>query len=368
MEQETISTKTNEKNADKKTFPAKLKEFFVKHKKLTITLSSVIGAILIFILLCLTTYIPKTGDTDYTSSVALSNPNICEKTQVSAHRAGRFLAPENTMAAFRECFDNMDDYAVDVLEFDLHLTKDGDLILLHDDTLDRTSDCKDVYGEKKVEPINKTVSELKQYNMGYHFELNGKYPYRDMTPEQLDAVGARITTLREVLDYLKTQEEEKGLTLHYIIEIKNGKEAGYKAADILAATLDEYGLTERTIVGTFNGEVSKYLDEKHPEITRSAGIAEVLGFYFGSIFGVPLNNVKYKVLQIPYKDFGINFGKKSLIDYAHKYGIAVQFWTINKAEDVEHLTMIGADAIMSDDPKMAYDVITAFNVIGKYYK
>ena len=76
------------------------------------------------------------------------------------------------------------------------------------------------------------------------------------------------------------------------------------------------------------------------------------------MFGAKLDNVKYKVLQIPYKDFGLNLGKKGMIDYAHKYGIAVQYWTINKAEDIEQLTKNGADAIMSDDPKLAYEVIT----------
>lgn len=338
----------------------KKENFFTKHKNLTITLSVFIAVILVFVLLCFSTYIPKAEDTDYSSPAVLTNPNICEKTQVSAHRAGRFLAPENTMAAFRKCFESMDDYTVDVLEFDLHLTKDKNLILLHDDTLDRTSDCKEK-GEKKVKPIDKTVSELKTYNMGYHFELDGSYPYRGLSDAELDEKGVRITTLREVLDYLKTQEEARGIRLRYIIEIKNGGKDGYEAADILADTLAEYGLTDRTIVGTFKGEVSKYLDDKHPELVRSAGIAEVLSFYFGSIFGIPLDNVKYKVLQIPYKDFGFNFGKKSLVDYAHKYGIAVQFWTINKAKDVEHLTKIGADAIMSDDPKMAYDVITKYN-------
>ena len=67
--------------------------------------------------------------------------------------------------------------------------------------------------------------------------------------------------------------------------------------------------------------------------------------------------MKYKVLQIPYRDFGINFGKKAIIDYAHSYGIAVQYWTINKGKDIEYLTSIGADCIMSDDPRLAYQII-----------
>lgn len=325
-----------------------------KHKALWTTLI-VVGSIIVFILaFCLSTYIPRVNGTDYDSDKVKANPSISEKTLVSAHRAGRYLAPENTLAAFKACFENMDSYSVDILEFDLHLTKDKRLILLHDDTLDRTSDCKDVYGEKKVKPIDKTLDELKVYNMGYNFEINGEYPYRK---EGADLTYCRIATLEEVLDYVETQEAILGKKMRYIIEIKNGKKDGYEAADILADIMEKRGMTSRVIVGTFKGEVSRYLDEKHPDIIRSAGIAEVLGFYASYALGIPLDNVKYKVLQIPYKDFVLNFGKKGMIDYAHKYGIAVQYWTINKAKDIEWLSSIGADAIMSDDPKLAYDIV-----------
>ena len=333
----------------------KFRKFVLHHKALSITLFTILAVIIVFVMLCFSTYIPRVQGTDYSSAAAQSNPSIVNGTLISAHRAGRLLAPENTMAAFKACFENNNEYSVDILEFDLHLTKDNQLILLHDDTLDRTSNCREDFNEKDVEPINKTVAELKQYNMGYHFENDGTYPYRG---ENADLTYCRIVTLNEVLDYLRDQEGVWQKQFRYIIEIKNGGENGYKAADILLATLKEYDIVDRTVVGTFHGEISKYLDEHCPEIIRSAGIAEVLSFYFSYMFGVKLDNVKYKVLQIPYKDFVINLGKKGMVDYAHKYGIAVQYWTINKAEDIEHLTKIGADAIMSDNPKLAYNIIT----------
>lgn len=324
------------------------------HKAWAIPVIVVLSVILVFVLLCVSTYLPRCEATDYNSAACKANPYIVETPLVSAHRAGRTIAPENTLAAFKACFDNMTEYSVDVLEFDLHLTKDKHLILLHDGTLDRTSDCVDKYGEKDVKPIDKTVEELKRYNMGYNFEENGKYPYR---AENADLENCRIVTLEEVLTYLKTREAGLGKNLRYIIEIKDGEENGYLATDILYKTMEEYGITERTVVGTFHGEVSKYIDEKCPNMIRSAGIQEVLGFYFACMFGVKLDNVGYKVLQIPYKDFVINFGKKSIVDYAHKYGIAVQYWTINKDKDIEHLAEIGADCIISDNPRLAYDII-----------
>lgn len=334
----------------------KLKKFYLHHKKTAVTLTVVISVILILVLLCLSTYIPKTGTTDYSSEAALSNSYITETALISAHRAGRNIAPENTMAAFKACFENNNEYSVDILEFDLHITKDKKLILLHDDTLDRTSDCIDKFGEKNVRPENKTIGELKQYNMGYHFTVDDVYIYRG---ERADLTYCRIVTLNEVLDYLRAQESVWKKQFSYIIEIKNGGELGNEATDILYDTLTSYGIKDRTIVGTFQGSVSDYIDSAYPDLVRSAGIAEVIDFYFSCMFGVDLSkkDIKYSVLQIPYKDFVLNLGKKSIVDYAHKYGIAVQYWTINKEKDIRHLEKIGADAIITDDPRLAYQII-----------
>ncbi len=334
----------------------KFRKFCLHHKGLVITLTAIVAVIVIFVLMCVSTYIPKTADTDYSSELCVNNPYIVETALISAHRAGRNIAPENTMAAFKACFEENNDYSVDILEFDLHITKDKQLILLHDETLDRTSDCRENFNEKNVRPQDKTVTELQLYNMGYNFIENNQYKYRG---EGVDLSDCRIVTLNKVLDYLRTQEDAWKKQFNYIIEIKNDGELGNEAADILHDIMVSYGILNRTVVGTFNGSVSKYLDEAHPDIIRSAGIMEVLDFYFSCMFNVDLakKNVKYSVLQIPYKDFVINLGKKSIVDYAHKYGIAVQYWTINSEKDIRYLTSIGADAIISDDPRLAYQVI-----------
>ncbi len=334
----------------------KLKKFFIAHKALAWTLTSILLLILLVVSLCLSTYIPKGPSTDYSSSACLSNPYIQQKPLISAHRAGRNIAPENTMAAFKACMENNNEYSVDILEFDLHITKDKKLILLHDDTLDRTSDCVEKYGEKKVRPENKTLSELKQYNMGYHFTVNGEYIYRASSANLDDC---RIVTLEEVLEYLRTQEIVWKKQFNYIIEIKNDGELGNEAMAILYQTMHDFDIMQRTVVGTFNQSVSDYIDANCPDVIRSAGIGEVLEFYFSCMFDVDLSqkDIKYKVLQIPYRDYVLNLGKKAIIDYAHEYGIAVQYWTINDAKEIKELTAMGADAIITDDPPLAYKII-----------
>lgn len=275
---------------------------------------------------------------------------------VSAHRAGSKVAPENTMLAFKLGVAETE-YDVHIWEFDLHLTKDGYLILLHDDSLNRTSDAETVLDDKDALASEYTLSELRKLNMGYFFEdEDGNFPYRDADAAELEDL--RVVTLEEVLLFLEAQEDD----YKYVIEIKNDGEKGELAASLLHAVLVEFKLLDSVIVGTFHGEISKLLDEKYSDITRSSGIVEVLELYYCYKLNIDLGKridsgkLGYTVIQIPYISF-INLGTKEFIEYAHRYGLAVQYWTINDAEDIEHLNSIGADAIITDSPDLAYEII-----------
>lgn len=285
---------------------------------------------------------------------------------VSAHRAGSLVAPENTLNAFelgiREATTG--GYTVDIWEFDLHVTKDGALILLHDDTLDRTSNAEQIFGDKKVKPEDYTLAELKRLNMGYDFELKGEYPFRNLTDAEIDAAKLRICTLDDVFTYLSTKEAKAAAPaeygkFRYIIEIKNGGDNGKKAADGLHAALVKYDLVGDCVFGTFKQGVSDYMDEKYPDILRSSSICEVMDFYLCYLFKVDLSkrNLGYCALQIPYSSSLSFLGKREIIEYAHKYNIAVQYWTVNEADDIAFLNSIGADCIMSDNPDVCYEVL-----------
>ncbi len=285
----------------------------------------------------------------------VTNPNITEESAlVSAHRSGKDIAPENTMAAFKYCIEN-EDFNVDVFEFDLHITKDNKLILLHDSTLDRTTNSVDVFGEEDVKPSEKNYEELRQLNFGENFETpDGEFPYKGLKGEEIPD-DLRAVLLEDVLDYIESNGK-----YDYIIEIKDSGDFGFKAADELYRVLSERDLLERVIVGTFNGEVTEYIDENYPDMMRSSSIGETGIFYFAAAFGIDLNDdfYKFEALQIPYHGYYVfNLGSERLINYAHNHNIAVQYWTVNNEEDVRELNSKGADCIMSDAPDMAYEVI-----------
>ncbi len=272
-------------------------------------------------------------------------------TMLSGHRAGGGIAPENTMAAIKNCIEN-GQYDLDVFEFDLRMTADGELVLLHDSTLDRTSNAVEHFGHEKVYPGDYSLAQLKELNMGETFETDsGETPYAglrgDDIPEDL-----HITTIDETLEYLEAQGE-----YDYIIEIKDSGIVGFAAVDKLYAVLSEYEAVQRTVIGTFNNEVSAYMESTYPDLPRSAGFNEAIKFYLCSFFGIRIESFPYVALQIPTTDYVVNLGTSRVINYAHEHNIAVQYWTINDAEEMAYLQSIGADAIMTDVPDLGAQIL-----------
>ncbi len=285
----------------------------------------------------------------------MTNPFITtDKALVSAHRSGADIAPENTMMAFEFCVENKD-FNVDTFEFDLHITKDDKLILLHDDTLDRTTNSKEEFGKEDVTPSEKTYEELAVLNFGENFETpDGEYPYKNLRGDDIPE-NLKVVLLEEVLDYLQANGD-----FTYIIEIKDKGENGFKAADELYRILKEKDLLDKVVFGTFNGDVTKYVDENYPDMLRSSSIVEVVLFYLAASYNIDLNDSFYKfdALQIPTNQYGVlMLGSERVVNYAHRHNIAVQYWTINEEDEIKRLNEIGADCIMSDVPDLAYDVI-----------
>lgn len=285
------------------------------------------------------------------------NQNITEygTTLVSAHRSGGGIFPENTMMAFEGCI-NSEDFKTDIFEFDLHITADDELIILHDNTLDRTTNAIEYFGSENIRPEDYKYEELRELNFGESFENEkGEKPYSGLRGDDIHD-SLRVSSLKDVLTYLQGNGD-----FDYIIEIKNSGELGEKAADILYSTLKSMDMLDDVVVGTFNANVTKYLDEKYPDMPRSASIMEVVKVYFNSLLGwdKKAETYKFEALQIPVGLSILNLATSRLVNYAHRHNIAVQYWTINDTEMMKQLKDIGADCIMSDIPDVAYEILNA---------
>lgn len=276
------------------------------------------------------------------------------KAQIGAHRAGAGIAPENTPMAFDICL-NSKDFSVRELEFDLHMTGDDKLIILHDPTLDRTTDAAEMYGRGNIFPKNLTYDEISKLNPGENFVTDsGETPYKGLRGDDIPE-GLKIPLLEEIIDKI----EAKGTYL-YSIDIKDSGETGKKAAEALIKLTREKGISDRVIIATFNNDITRYLTKNHPEAQRSIGVFEGVLFYFACAFNIKLKKEKlpFRAVQLPANQFKIiRLGTERFIRYCHNLGIAVQYWTIDDIDEIKRLSDIGADCIITNVPDKMYSLL-----------
>lgn len=321
-------------------------------------------SIVFIIPILLTAWMPGDPDTPVMKNIQSDNAYINEylDPDISAHRSGAGVVPENTLMAFQTVLEKNKTFGVDTFEFDVQITKDGELIILHNLTYDETSNAVEEFGHKNVYASSLTYEEAHSaLNLGENFTADGKtYPYRGLRGKDIPD-NLRVAKCKDVIDYI--EKNSKGKKYRYIIEIKSTSIDGMKAADELYSIIMERKLQDRVIWATSNEDVSIYMEKKYPDMPRSARTTEVIQFYIYARMNWDLNDlgVTYVALQIPFADSAAgglaNLGTRELINYAHKYDIAVQYWTVNDADDVEELILNGADCIMTDYPDMAYEVL-----------
>lgn len=157
---------------------------------------------------------------------------------VAAHRGWSEVYPENTMEAFRAAVG----LGVDQLETDIRITKDRKLVLIHDATVDRTTNGSGLVREKNL-------AELQQLDAGSH---KGEA-----------FAGARIPTLYEFMEYVK---DVPGITLD--LELKEYPEPGwedvsYGVCDEVISLVEEYGFSDRIVLNTFSGRLHEYIHETY---------------------------------------------------------------------------------------------------------
>ncbi len=254
-----------------------------------------------------------------------------ERPLIFAHRGGAALAPENTLAAFQ----NGVDLGADALELDIRLTADGELVVIHDETVDRTTD-----GAGKV--IDKTVAELKQLDAGYRFTSDGAYPFRGK--------GVVIPTLTEVLRAFPDRIIN--------IDIKDPLPA---AADRLVDVIDAADAQDRIIVGSFHNDILRRFSRSAPGIAAIAGANETRLFTVLQRLGLTrLHRPLGDIYEIPPASGVFRLDTPRFITRAHALNQRVVYWTIDDPAEMRRLLERGADGIITDRPDLAAQIFREF--------
>ncbi|MHA6495402.1 glycerophosphodiester phosphodiesterase [Pseudomonas borbori] len=256
---------------------------------------------------------------------------------VIAHRGGKGLWPENSLFAFERAHA----LGVDMLEMDLHLSSDGELVVIHDQTLERTTN-----GQGNVAAFS--LDQLQALDAGYQWTADGgqSYPYRGQ--------GIAIPSFVEVLERLPSAAK--------VIEIKV-PDAGMEAR--LCDALEQHDQLERVIVGSFYERSLQTFREQCPGVATSAGPGSVRLLVALNWLGLGgLLSPSYQALQIPQRHSGLQVASARLMRVAQERGLAVQLWTINEQPRMRRLLDQGAQGLITDYPDRALQLLGRSTRIG----
>lgn len=280
-----------------------------------------------------------------------------DRTLISAHRGGALLNPENTEMAFDHVIIKTD--YTDILEIDVRLTKDDQLVIMHDASINRTGIKEEV---EEVIIREKNYKELVHYNLGVNFvDREGNKPYdfsEEKSVEELKSLGLSIMTLD---DFLKKYENVRDFKV--LLEIKDDKELGVKAVDVAEEIIAKYNnWDERIMIISFSTDVINHTLEKYPNRYVAGMGYNMIPFLAGSILRLDaLFKVKYQSVQSSMitkaGPISINCATQQFVDSAHRRNQCVAFWTINEESDMRHLIGLGVDVITTNAPDLLAEVL-----------
>jgi glycerophosphoryl diester phosphodiesterase len=290
------------------------------------------------------------------SAQLADNPWLARTPLNIAHQGGEIEAPSDTLYAFKTAKRK----GADMIETDVHLTADGRVVVLHDETVDRTTN-----GTGSVEQM--TLAEIKRLDAAYWFiEGEGTVhdpgrPASDFTwrgvatgdrrpPSRFRANDFTIPTLDELLEAFPT-------TL-LNIELKPTVAMTGRLEAAVAALLRAHGRTDDVIVASFNDQSVEIFKAIAPEVHTAVPTAQVAAFWASSQGELPGSpNPQHVAFQVPETFEGLTIVTPDFISDAHANNLAVHVWTVNEAAAMQRLLDWGADGIMTDRPTLLEQVL-----------
>lgn len=235
--------------------------------------------------------------------------------KVWAHRGASAYAPENTLEAFELAVK----MGADGVELDVHLNRDGEVVVAHDERVDRVSDGQGFIREM-------SLAELKALDFGVHFEQ-----YR----------GARIPTLREVYALLAPT----GLTVNVELKTTDFEYPGIEQKCVDLAR--EMGMTQRVLYSSFN---FKSLDR-----VKAIDPALPVGLLYSAPLEDTLATVRAHSAQAVHAHYRLLY-EPGMMDMLKQAGVWAHPWTVDEPEDVRRLMAAGIEAVITNRPDMAIEV------------
>lgn len=239
---------------------------------------------------------------------------------VIAHRGASLIAPENTLLAFRFAAE----LGADAIEFDAKLTADGQVVIHHDMTLDRTTN--------ESGPLSaRTLKELQRLDAGSH--LDGKFE------------GERIPTMKQVF-------QDFGDRLLMNIELTNYARPFNELPEAVSQMIFEYDLIGRVLISSFNPIALLKMRRLAPEIPLGLLVTD----------SEPVWLIRLFRLMTTYQAYhpSITMIDEQLVKREHRLGNQVNVWTVNEKDQIRELVSMGVDGVITDEPDTARQAVEEY--------
>ena len=263
-----------------------------------------------------------------------------------AHQGGAWESPSSTLHAIAHALE----VGATAIELDVHATADGELVVCHDATVDRTT-----AGQGTIASF--TLAQLRDMDFSYWWipgadvtpgQPDGDYPFRGRAPVDR-AYG--IATLREVL------EQFPGVVLNLDIKQTAPVVAPYEKS--LARLLAEFERSDDVIVASFLDPATNAFRQHAPAVATSAGTITTAEAWQAVQAGNDLPESPAVAFQVPERQGDLVVVDERFVAAAHRAGKAVHVWTVNDTESMDRLLDLGVDGIISDVPTTLCSVLAA---------
>ncbi|WP_057765688.1 glycerophosphodiester phosphodiesterase [Cytobacillus praedii] len=236
-------------------------------------------------------------------------------TLIFAHRGYSQAYPENTMKAFKEAASA----GADGIELDVQLTKDGELVVIHDEKVDRTTNGKGF---------------VKDFTFKETRKLDASYKKKKLLQKE------PIPALEEVLEWMTTNQ------IICNIELKNGVFPYKGMEEKVLDLINTYNLKDRVILSSFNHYSIVYCYRLDQEIETAPLFSE--GLYMPWVYAqsIGAKSIHPRHTAAP----------NELVRASEEYGIAVRPYTVNKEKDLQRFFAVGCSAVITDDPVKALQI------------
>jgi len=239
-----------------------------------------------------------------------------EARPVIGHRGAAAHAPENTIVSFERAVAD----GADAIEFDVHVSADGHAVVIHDSTLDRTTDGTGAIAEL-------TLERIRAVDAGARYAHESAHPYRGQ--------GVRVPTLAEVLDRFPE--------LPMLIEIKTPR-----ARQAVRRTLEAHGAASRCVIGSFDHAALAIFRE--PPWHASASQRDMIRLLAHVTLGVPMGRSRYEALSIPTHWRGLPLPIARITRAARALGRPAHIWVVDSPLEARRLRGLGVAGIITNDP------------------